>query len=118
MEIQNKIVYLGGGVTIEDHSLGAGAEVENGNKLTIAYKSYLQTESDLVVTNFAGDDFEFILGSGASIRGWDIGIAGMKVGGKRRIVCPPNTAFGEKGIPSIVPPNATIVFDIELKNST
>lgn len=64
----------------------------------------------------SGKGFSFDLGRGDVIRAWDIGVAGMKVGSKRRITCPPAVAYGAKGAPPSIPPNATLVFDVELRN--
>lgn len=63
----------------------------------------------------AGAGFSFNLGRGEVIRGWDIGVVGMKVGSKRRITCPPQVAYGTKGAPPTIPSNATLVFDVELR---
>lgn len=63
----------------------------------------------------SGEGFKFLLGRGEVIRGWDIGVAGMKVGSKRRITCPPQMAYGAKGSPPVIPPNATLVFEVELR---
>lgn len=62
-----------------------------------------------------GKGFSFKLGRGEVIRGWDVGVAGMKVGSKRRITCPPNMAYGAKGAHPAIPGNATLVFDVELR---
>lgn len=63
----------------------------------------------------SGEGFRFNLGRGDVIRGWDIGIVGMKVGSKRRITCPANVAYGNKGSPPVIPGGATLVFDVELR---
>lgn len=64
----------------------------------------------------SGRGFEFVVGHGNVIRGWDVGVLGMRAGGKRRLTCPPNMAYGKKGSPPAIPPNATLVFDIEVRN--
>lgn len=116
LQSDNVEKILQDGVVIHEEIIGKGNVAEPGDNLTsIAYTSYtLESENVLVATIFNDDAFRFILGSEEVIRGWNIGIAGMKVGSKRRITCPSETAYGKAGIPLIIPPDATIVFDINL----
>jgi len=106
---------LGGGVMIEDLRVGKGPEAKAGKKVQVYYEGRLKSNNKVFDSTKGGDGFKFILGKGEVIRGWDIGVQGMKVGSKRRIVCPPNAAYGHKGSPPVIPPNATLVFDVELR---
>lgn len=107
---------LQGGVIIEDVKVGAGAEAKGGKKVLVYYEGKLKENNRIFDSTKIGPGFKFILGRGEVISGWDIGVAGMKVGGKRRITCPPKMAYGAKGSPPVIPPNSTLVFDVELKN--
>lgn len=107
---------LPGGVQITDLKVGAGPEAKPGKKVQVYYEGRLKTNNKIFDSTKSGAGFKFNLGRGEVIKGWDIGVSGMKVGGKRRIVCPPNVAYGPKGSPPVIPPNSTLVFDVELKN--
>lgn len=100
---------------IEDIRPGKGPEAKLGKKVSVYYEGRLKSNNKMFDSTKSGDGFKFILGKGEVIRGWDIGIVGMKVGTKRRITCPPNCAYGPKGSPPVIPPNATLVFDVELR---
>lgn len=106
---------LAGGVMIEDLRVGKGPEAKIGRKISVYYEGRLKSNNKVFDSTKSGDGFQFALGRGEVIRGWDVGIAGMKVGSKRRITCPPNVAYGNKGSPPVIPANATLVFDVELR---
>jgi FKBP-type peptidyl-prolyl cis-trans isomerase FkpA len=103
-----------------DLVVGTGAVATAGNQVTVAYTGWLHDSSrpDAKGTQFdSSSSFSFRLGTGAVIRGWDQGVAGMRVGGQRRLVIPPDLAYGNQSPPgSIIPPNATLVFDVMLNN--
>ena len=104
-----------------DVKQGTGAEAAAGKAVIVHYTGWLY---DPAAPDGHGKKFDssldrkvpfgFILGEGKVIKGWDEGVAGMKVGGKRTLVIPPNMAYGERGAGGIIPPNATLVFDVEL----
>jgi FKBP-type peptidyl-prolyl cis-trans isomerase FkpA len=106
---------------IEDRLEGTGAVAERGSPVLVHYTGYLW---DATKPGNKGDKFDssigrplpfgFLIGVGRVITGWDEGIPGMKVGGQRTIIIPPDKAYGEKGSPPKIPPNATLVFDVEL----
>ncbi|CAD7084269.1 unnamed protein product [Hermetia illucens] len=106
---------LQGGVKIEDIQVGGGQEARPGKKVQVYYEGRLKSNNKVFDSSKQGAGFKFILGRGEVIKGWDIGVAGMKIGGKRRITCPPNMAYGARGSPPVIPPNSTLVFDVELK---
>jgi peptidylprolyl isomerase len=99
---------------ITDTTIGTGPEATNGKRITVHYTGRLQdgTVFDSSVTR--GQPFTFTLGAGDVIEGWEKGFAGMKVGGKRTSVIPPEMAYGPRGAGRSVPPNATLTFDVEL----
>jgi FKBP-type peptidyl-prolyl cis-trans isomerase FkpA len=101
-----------------DLSVGTGATAAAGNIVSVAYTGWLHDSSKPEAKGAAFDsnpNFSFRLGTGAVIRGWDQGVAGMRVGGQRRLVIPPELAYGSTGSGPI-PPNATLVFDVTLNN--
>lgn len=102
-----------------DLVVGTGATAATGNLVTVAYTGWLHDSSrpDAKGTQFDSSlSFSFRLGSGQVIRGWDQGVVGMRVGGQRRLVIPPELAYGNTSPGAGIPPNATLVFDITLNN--
>jgi FKBP-type peptidyl-prolyl cis-trans isomerase FkpA len=103
-----------------DLVVGTGALAGPGSQVTVAYTGWLHDSSrtDAKGAQFDSNTaFTFRLGTGAVIRGWDQGVSGMRVGGQRRLVIPPDLAYGNQSPPgSIIPPNATLVFDITMNN--
>ena len=97
-----------------DVKVGTGAEAVKGKRVTVHYTGTLTDGSKFDSSVDRGDPFKFNLGSGQVIKGWDEGVAGMKVGGKRKLTIPYQMAYGEEGRPPKIPPKATLVFDVEL----
>ncbi|KAK6340560.1 peptidylprolyl isomerase fpr4 [Orbilia brochopaga] len=100
------------GVKIEDHKLGSGPEAKKGNKVSMRYIGKL-TNGKVFDSNKKGKPFTFTLGKAEVIKGWDIGVAGMKVGGERKLTIPANLAYGNSGMPGI-PKNSTLIFEVKL----
>ena len=106
------------GLKYEDTTVGAGAAAAAGKKVSVHYTGWLD-ENGKKGKKFdssldRGDPFKFPLGAGHVIRGWDEGVAGMKVGGKRTLYIPPTLGYGSRGAPPVIPPNAGLIFDVEL----
>lgn len=99
---------LAQGVIVEDLRVGKGPEAKSGKRVQVYYEGRLKSNNKVFDSSKSGQGFKFPLGRGEVIRGWDIGIAGMKVGSKRRITCPPQVAYGPKGSPPVIPPNSTL----------
>lgn len=99
---------------IEDLKVGAGAEAVSGKKITVNYAGTLTDGTKFDSSYDRNEPFTFNLGAGEVIEGWDQGFAGMKVGGKRKLTIPSSLGYGEAGAPPQIPPNATLVFEVEL----
>lgn len=106
-----------GGVIVEEVRVGKGPEAKQGKPVQVYYEGRLKQNNKVFDSSKTGKGFEFTLGRGEVIRGWDVGVSGMRVGGKRRITCPPNVAYGPKGQPPVIPPNSTLVFEVELRGA-
>jgi peptidylprolyl isomerase len=101
-------------LTATDQVVGTGAEAVPGKQVTVNYVGMLPDGSVFDASASHGQPFTFTLGAGQVIKGWDQGVAGMKVGGKRRLIVPADFGYGPNGYPPVIPPNATLIFDVEL----
>ena len=113
------ITTTNSGLQYEDTVVGSGAEAKAGNHVTVHYTGWLQTDDGSVGATVdsskdRNDPFQFPLGAGHVIRGWDEGVQGMKVGGARRLIIPASLGYGARGAGGVIPPNATLIFDVEL----
>ncbi|MBI4087512.1 MAG: FKBP-type peptidyl-prolyl cis-trans isomerase [Candidatus Liptonbacteria bacterium] len=102
------------GLAIEELNLGTGAEAKTGKTVSVQYVGTLLDGMKFDSSYDHGQPFSFVLGIGQVIPGWDEGVQGMKVGGKRKLTIPPSLAYGATGVPGAIPPNATLIFEVEL----
>lgn len=102
------------GLKIEDLIVGTGAEAAVGSTVSVHYTGTLLNGAKFDSSLDRGEPFSFTIGTGSVIQGWEQGIPGMKVGGKRKLTIPPALAYGENGIPGAIPPNSTLLFEVEL----
>jgi FKBP-type peptidyl-prolyl cis-trans isomerase len=110
-----KTMQMEGGLLIEDVKIGEGTVATKGTTVSVHYTGVLTDGKKFDSSLDRGQPIEFRLGSGMVIKGWDQGIEGMRIGGKRKLTIPPALAYGERGTPGgPIPPNATLVFDVEL----
>jgi FKBP-type peptidyl-prolyl cis-trans isomerase len=101
-------------LVIEDLKVGDGAEARAGQSVTVHYVGTLTDGKKFDSSRDRGQGFSFKLGAGQVIKGWDQGVAGMKVGGLRKLTIPPDLAYGDRGFPGAIPPRSTLVFEVEL----
>jgi FKBP-type peptidyl-prolyl cis-trans isomerase FkpA len=106
------------GLRITDTKLGAGAKARKGQTVSVHYTGWLydngQQGAKFDSSRDRDDPFEFDLGAGMVIQGWDAGVAGMKVGGRRTLIIPPEMGYGARGAGGVIPPHATLKFEVEL----
>lgn len=106
------------GLQITDTQPGTGAEARKGQAVAVHYTGWLYEDgkqgAKFDSSRDRGQPFQFVLGAGMVIRGWDEGVAGMKVGGQRTLIIPPELGYGAHGAGGVIPPNATLKFDVEL----
>jgi FKBP-type peptidyl-prolyl cis-trans isomerase FkpA len=114
----NQVIEMPNGLKYTDTKTGDGAIATAGNKVSVHYTGWLY-KNDAKGAKFdssvdRGQPFQFTLGAHQVIPGWDQGVAGMKVGGKRTLIIPPELGYGARGAGGVIPPNATLMFDVEL----
>ncbi len=102
------------GLTYTDIEQGTGATAKTGQKVKVHYTGWLKNGQKFDSSLDRNEPFEFTLGTGMVIKGWDEGVAGMNVGGKRRLEIPPALGYGARGAGGVIPPNADLIFEVEL----
>jgi FKBP-type peptidyl-prolyl cis-trans isomerase len=102
------------GLEYWDIKVGTGAVAQTGQHVKVDYTGWLTNGKKFDSSVGTGRPFEFMLGAGQVIKGWDEGIAGMKVGGKRQLRIPPDLAYGAQGFSTVIPPNSTLIFEVKL----
>ena len=116
---EDKVVTTNSGLKYIDTTAGDGAAAKAGDTVVVHYTGWLTTDGTTKGKKFdssvdRGKPFSFSLGAGDVIKGWDEGVAGMKVGGKRTLIIPPDLGYGKRGAGADIPPNAVMIFEIEL----
>jgi FKBP-type peptidyl-prolyl cis-trans isomerase FkpA len=102
------------GLIIEDSVVGSGAEASAGQSVSVHYTGWLTDGKKFDSSKDRNDPFEFQLGARRVIAGWDEGVQGMRIGGTRKLTIPPELGYGARGAGGVIPPNATLVFEVEL----
>ncbi|MGU3283529.1 FKBP-type peptidyl-prolyl cis-trans isomerase [Methylobacterium mesophilicum] len=113
-----EIVTMPSGLKYQDEVVGTGPEPKAGQQVTVQYTGWLdeggQKGKKFDSSRDRNQPFSFPLGAGQVIKGWDLGVATMKTGGKRTLIIPPELGYGARGAGGVIPPNATLIFDVEL----
>ena len=107
-------ITTGSGLIIEDIIVGSGDEASKGQTVSVHYTGWLSDGKKFDSSKDRNDPFEFGLGQRQVISGWDEGVVGMRIGGTRKLTIPPELGYGARGAGGVIPPNATLVFEIEL----
>jgi len=111
---KEKIVVTKSGLKYEDTKEGTGAAAMKGATVDVHYTGWLKDGTKFDSSKDSGKPFSFTLGAGMVIKGWDEGVQGMKVGGVRKLIIPPELGYGARGAGGVIPPNAELTFEVEL----
>lgn len=109
-----KTVTLPDGLQYQDEVVGTGPEPKKGQTVTVNYTGWLENGKKFDSSLDRGQPFQFVLGMGNVIKGWDEGVATMHVGGKRKLTIPPALGYGSRGAGGVIPSNATLIFEVDL----
>jgi FKBP-type peptidyl-prolyl cis-trans isomerase len=112
-QLNGQIQTTPSGLRYIDEAVGDGAEMQAGKTVSVHYTGWLTNGQKFDSSKDRNQPFSFPLGGGRVIKGWDEGVQGMKVGGKRRLLVPANLGYGAAGAGGVIPPNATLIFDVE-----
>lgn len=108
------MITTASGLQYQELTVGTGPAVKTGDTVSVHYTGWLEDGTKFDSSVDRNQPFEFSVGMGMVIQGWDEGLVGMQVGGKRKLVIPPNLGYGSSGAGGVIPPNATLVFEVEL----
>lgn len=112
---ENNVIKMDNGLEIQDLKIGSGPEAKMGDTISVNYSGSLDNGTVFDASSNHGGPATFQIGVGQLIKGWDIGIPGMKIGGKRKLIVPPSLGYGSQDIGNgLIPPNSTLVFEVEL----
>ncbi len=111
---EGKEVTTSTGLQYIELVVGSGATAQTGQTVIVHYTGWLENGKKFDSSMDRGQPFSFPLGAGKVIKGWEEGVQGMKVGGKRKLIIPPNLGYGARGAGSVIPPHATLIFEVEL----